>query len=348
MKKAEPDNFRRIRKIMLPKDFLVYRFTGEHASDMSDASGMLLLDVRNRRWSEKMLDICGVKEKWLPKLYESSDVAGQLSPGLAERLRFPGKVKVVAGAGDNAAAAVGTGTVRNGDCNLSLGTSGTVFVSCDNFCMDGAHALHAFAHANKRYHLMGCMLSAASCNQWWYEKILGTEDYAGEQKSIRSLGENKVFYLPYLMGERSPHNDPGARSAFIGMSMDTSREDMNQAVLEGVAFGLRDSLEIVRSLGIEVSRSKICGGGARSGIWKKILANILNVTLEVPEADEGPALGGAVLAAVGCGVFPNVEAAADQIVRVCERIEPEKELVGKYEEQYRKFVKLYPALKNIF
>ena len=195
---------------------------------------------------------------------------------------------------------------------------------------------------------MGCMLSAASCNQWWYEKILGTEDYAGEQKSIRSLGENKVFYLPYLMGERSPHNDPGARSAFIGMSMDTSREDMNQAVLEGVAFGLRDSLEIVRSLGIEVSRSKICGGGARSGIWKKILANILNVTLEVPEADEGPALGGAVLAAVGCGVFPNVEAAADQIVRVCERIEPVKELVGKYEEQYRKFVKLYPALKNIF
>jgi xylulokinase len=348
MKKNEPENFRRIRKIMLPKDFLVYRLTGEQASDMSDASGMLLLDVKNRRWSEEMLDICSVKEEWLPKLYESSDVVGALRPALAEKLGFSGKVKIVAGAGDNAAAAIGTGTVRNGDCNLSLGTSGTVFVSCDQFSMDREHALHAFAHANKKYHLMGCMLSAASCNQWWYEKILGTDDYSGEQKDIRKLGENKVIYLPYLMGERSPHNDPGARSAFIGMSMDTSREEMNQAVLEGVAYGLRDSLEIVRSLGIPVERSKICGGGARSGVWKKILTNVLNVTLEVPEADEGPSLGGAMLAAVGCGVFRDVDEAADRIVRIRESVEPEPELVEKYEKQYRKFVKFYPALKNIF
>ena len=348
MQKNESENFSRIRKIMLPKDFLVYRLTGEHASDMSDASGMLLLDVKNRRWSEEMLDICSVEETWLPKLYESSDVVGTLRPEVAEKLGLLPGVKVVAGAGDNAAAAIGTGTVRNGDCNLSLGTSGTVFAACDEFCMDERHALHAFAHANKKYHLMGCMLSAASCNRWWYEKILGTEDYSGEQKNIQKLGENAVIYLPYLMGERSPHNNPGARSAFIGMSMDTSREDMNQAVLEGVAFGLRDSLEIVRGLGIKVSRSKICGGGARSIIWRKILANVLNVTLDVPEADEGPALGGAVLAAVGCNVFRDVNEAADRIVRIRESVEPEPELVEKYENQYRKFIKLYPALKEFF
>ena len=262
MKKHEPENFAKIRKIMLPKDFLAYKLSGVFCTDVSDASGMLLLDVKNRCWSKEMLDICGISEKQLPKLYESFQAVGTLRPEIAEELGLSGQVKVIAGAGDNAAAAVGTGTVGEGTCNISLGTSGTVFISSKSFGVDENNALHSFAHADGNYHLMGCMLSAASCNKWWNEDILKTKDFAAEQAQITRLGENNVFYLPYLMGERSPHNNPDARAMFIGMSMDTTREDMTQAVLEGVAFALRDSLEVAKSLGIRIERTKICGGGA--------------------------------------------------------------------------------------
>jgi xylulokinase len=214
--------------------------------------------------------------------------------------------------------------------------------------VDANNALHSFAHADGNYHLMGCMLSAASCNKWWNEEILKTTDFAAEQKGITKLGENHVFYLPYLMGERSPHNDPDARAVFLGMSMDTTREDMTQAVLEGVAFGLRDSLEVARSLGIQIDRTKICGGGAKSPLWKKMIANIMNLKVDVIESEEGPALGGAMLAAVGCGEYPDVATIADKIVKVVDTVEPEPELVAKYEEQYQKFKKYYPALKGLF
>jgi xylulokinase len=192
------------------------------------------------------------------------------------------------------------------------------------------------------------MLSAASCNKWWNEEILKTTDFAAEQKGITKLGENHVFYLPYLMGERSPHNDPKVRATFIGMSMDTTREDMTQAVLEGVAFGLRDSLEVARSLGIKIERTKICGGGAKSPLWKRMIANIMNLKVDVIESEEGPALGGAMLAAVGCGKYPDVETIAAKLVKVVDTVEPEPELVAKYEEQYRKFRKIYPAVKGLF
>lgn len=232
---------------------------------------MLLLDVQNKCWSKEMLDICGIREEQLPKLYESYEVVGNLKPEIAEELGLGTDVKVIAGAGDNAAAAVGTGTVGDGQCNISLGTSGTIFISSKTFGVDQYNALHSFAHADGNYHLMGCMLSAASCNKWWMDEILKTKEYAKEQEDIVKLGENQVFYLPYLMGERSPHNDPSARAAFIGMSMDTTREEMTQAVLEGVAFGLRDSLEVARNLGIQIERTKICGGGAKSLLWKRSL-----------------------------------------------------------------------------
>ena len=257
----EPENFDRISKIMLPKDYLAYMLSGCFCTDVSDASGMLLMDVKNRRWSKEMLDICKISENMLPKLCESYEVIGTLKRDLAEKLGLGNNVKIIAGAGDNAAAAIGTGAVKDGECNISLGTSGTIFISSDNFCVDEFNALHSFAHANGKYHLMGCMLSAASCNQWWCADILGSKDFAGEQQCINNLGENKVFYLPYLMGERSPHNNPAARAMFIGMSMDTTRADMTQAVLEGVAFALRDSFEIAKKSGINVVRSKICGGG---------------------------------------------------------------------------------------
>lgn len=255
---------------------------------------------------------------------------------------------MAAGAGDNAAAAVGTGTVGEGSCNISLGTSGTIFISSRQFKVDQNNALHSFAHANRYYHLMGCMLSAASCNKWWMEDIIGTKDYAGEQKAIERLGENHVYFLPYLMGERSPHNDPNARGTFVGMTMDTTRADMTQAVLEGVAFALRDSFEVAKSLGIEIERTKICGGGAKSPLWKKMIANILNVKVDVIESEEGPALGGAMLAAVADGAFESVEDAAEKIVRIVETIEPEPLLVKKYEERYQQFKEIYPALKELY
>ncbi len=348
LKKHEPENFAKIAKIMLPKDYLAYRLSGAFCTDVSDASGMLLLDVKNRRWSKEMLEICGVREEQLPRLYESYEAVGTLKPEIAKELGLPQAVKVVAGAGDNAAAAVGTGTVGDGMCNLSLGTSGTIFISSEKFGVDENNALHSFAHADGNYHLMGCMLSAASCNKWWSEEILKTDDFGAEQAGITKLGENNVFYLPYLMGERSPHNNPDARAMFIGMSMDTAREDMTQAVLEGVAFGLRDSLEIARSLGIQIERTKICGGGAKSVLWKKIIANVMNIKVDVIESEEGPALGGAMLAAVGCGEYPDVKTAADKIVKVIDTVEPEPGLVQKYEERYQKFKKIYPAVKGLF
>ncbi len=348
MKKNEPENFARIAKIMLPKDYLAYKLSGSFCTDVSDASGMLLMDVKNRCWSKEMLDICGITEDKLPKLYESYEVVGTLKEEVAEKLGLSADVKVIAGAGDNAAAAVGTGTVGDGMCNISLGTSGTIFISSKNFGVDEHNALHSFAHSDGNYHLMGCMLSAASCNKWWAEDILKTKDFAGEQAGITKLGENHVFYLPYLMGERSPHNNPKARAMFIGMSMDTTREDMTQAVLEGVAFGLRDSLEVARSLGINIKRTKICGGGAKSPLWKKIIANVMNLKVDVIESEEGPALGGAMLAAVGCGAYPDVETIAEKIVRVVDTVEPEEALVAKYEEKYQKFKEIYPTVKCLY
>ncbi len=348
MEKHEPENFAKIKKIMLPKDYLAYRLSGSFCTDVSDASGMLLMDVKNRCWSKEMLEICHITEEQLPKLYESYEVVGTLKSEVAAELGMSDQVKVIAGAGDNAAAAVGTGTVGDGMCNISLGTSGTIFISSKNFGVDEYNALHSFAHADGYYHLMGCMLSAASCNKWWSEEILKTKDFAAEQAGITKLGENQVFYLPYLMGERSPHNNPDARAMFIGMSMDTTREDMTQAVLEGVAFGLRDSLEVARNLGIKIERTKICGGGAKSPLWKKIIANVMNLKVDVIASEEGPALGGAMLAAVGCGEYPNVETIAKKLVKVVDTIEPEEELVAKYEEKYQKFKTIYPTVKTLF
>lgn len=350
MRENEPENFARIAKIMLPKDYVNYILTGVHACDDSDASGTLLLDVKNKRWSREMLDICGVRETQMPRLFESYQCIGTVKPDIARALGLGDNVKVAAGAGDNAAAAVGTGVVGDGGCNISLGTSGTVFISSKNFGVDRHNALHAFAHADGGYHLMGCMLSAASCNKWLMEDIYKTSDYIAEQAPITEdrLGENHVFFLPYLMGERSPINDTNARGTFLGMTMDTTRADLTQAVLEGVAFAIRDSVEVARSLGIDIRSSKICGGGARSPLWKKMIANILNVELECLECEQGPGMGGAMLAMVACGAYETVQAACDAIVRVASRVTPEPELAARYEKRYRQFQKIYPACKQLF
>ncbi len=348
MRKQEPENFSKIAKIMLPKDYLAYRMTGVHSTDYSDASGMLLLDVKNRRWSEPMMEICGISREQLPDLYESYEVTGTLTKEAAKELDLPKTCKVAAGAGDNAAAAVGTGTVGEGKCNVSLGTSGTIFISSREFQVDSHNALHAFAHADGHYHLMGCMLSAASCNKWWMDEIIRTKEYGKEQEKIQELGNNHVYFLPYLMGERSPHNDPKVRSMFLGMSMDTTREDMTQAVLEGVAFAIQDSLEVAKALGIAVTRTNICGGGAKSPLWKKIMANVLRIPVDIVKEEEGPALGGAMLAAVACKEYATVEEAAQKIVKIVDTVYPDPELMERYEKRYQSFVRLYPAVRGLF
>ena len=350
MRENEPDKFARICKIMLPKDYINYILTGVHCTDYSDASGMLLLDVKNRCWSQEMLDLCGVTEAQMPKLFESYECVGTLKPEIAKVLGLPETVRVAAGAGDNAAAAVGTGTVGEGGCNISLGTSGTVFISSTRFGVDPYNALHSFDHADGGWHLMGCMLSAASCNKWLMEDVLGTTDYASEQAPITDdrLGNNGVFFLPYLMGERSPINDVLARGTFTGMTMDTGRTDMVQAMLEGVAFAIRDSMEVARSLGIDIQRSKICGGGAKSPLWKKIMANVLNIELDSTESEQGPGMGGAMLAMVACGAYPSVQAVCDALVRVASTVKPDPEIAARYEKRYSQFREIYPALKPVF
>ena len=348
VKKNEPENFARIKKIMLPKDYIAYRLTGVHCTDVSDASGMLLFDVKNRCWSKEMCEICGVREEQLATCYESYEKVGCVLPEVADELGLPYNVVVAAGAGDNAAAAVGTGTVGDNMCNISLGTSGTIFISSNHFGVDQHNALHSFAHADGHYHLMGCMLSAASCNKWWMDEIIGTKDYAAEQAQISKLGENHVYFLPYLMGERSPHNDPNARGTFIGMTMDTRREDLTQAVLEGVAFAIRDSLEVAGSLGISIGKSRVCGGGAKSDLWLHILANVLNVELERVASEQGPGLGGAMLAMVACGAFASVADACRALVRVSGTVRPDPELAARYAARYRQFRQIYPACKDLF
>ncbi|HIZ03174.1 MAG TPA: xylulokinase [Candidatus Borkfalkia avistercoris] len=349
VKRNEPENFKKIAKIMLPKDYLIYKFSGCFATDLSDASGMLLLDVKNRRWSREMCEICGISEEQLPALYESYEVVGTLKREIAEELGLSAEVKIIAGAGDNAAAAVGTGVVGEGGCNISLGTSGTLFVSSAEYKEDRVNALHSFCHADGGWHLMGCILSAASCNAWWSEKVLQTDDYAKEQAGLEEeLGRNDVYFLPYLMGERSPHNDVNARGAFIGMRPDTTRKQMTLSVLEGVTFALRDCLEAAKKNGVKIERTKLCGGGAKSTLWRKIVANVMNMPVDIPQTEQGPSYGAAMLAMVGCGEYASVRQAAEAIVRVKETVLPDRQTAERYAEKYKNFTKFYPALKGVF
>ena len=350
MRQNEPDLFARIAKILLPKDYLVYRLTGVHATDYSDASGTLLLDVAHKRWSSEMLDLGGVTEAQMPTLFDSWQPVGTLTAAAAAALGLPTDVVVCAGAGDNAAAAIGTGTVGEGRCNISLGTSGTVFISSEQFRVDPHNALHAFAHADGGFHLMGCMLSAASCNKWWMEDILHDGDYAAAQEAIvpEKLGRSHVFYLPYLMGERSPINDTNARAVFLGMTMDTTRADMTQAMLEGVAFALRDSVEIARSLGLDISRSTLCGGGSRSPLWRTILANVLGIPLDLPATEQGPGYGAALLALVACGRYRNVAEVSRAMLHIQATVQPDPELTALYDARYAEFKQIYPACRPLF
>ncbi len=351
VREHEPENFARAKKILLPKDYIVHALTGGFFTDASDASGTLYYDVERRRWSPEMLSLCGIDEGMLPRVYESSDVVGEVSASVADALGLPRGVLVVAGAGDNAAAAVGTGTVGDGACSISLGTSGTVFVARDDPSPGGVAGgvLHSFAHANGRWHLLGCMLSAASCNKWWCETVLGTRDFASEQAGISDgmLGHGDVFFLPYLMGERAPHNDPSARGAFLGLGMGTTRAELTLAVLEGVAFSLCEITDIARRQG-DITRAALCGGGAKSPLWCRVMANVLGIEVFRPEKEEGPAYGAAILAAVGAGEFATVDEGANAFSSVKDVFTPSPDLASRYAEKYARFLTLYPTVKSLW
>lgn len=347
MRRHEPDAFSRIAKILLPKDYVVYALTGRFSTDVSDASGTLLLDVKNRRWSAEMCRICGVDDSVLPPLHESGAPVGRLKPELCGRFGLS-DVTVAAGAGDNAAAAVGTGTVGDGGCTVSLGTSGTVFVPSSRFFPSAGNALHAFCHADGGYHLMGCILSAAACNQWWMD-ILAADDFAAEQTGLDARrGRNAVFFLPYLTGERSPHNDVDARAAFVGLSADTDRRDMTLAVLEGVAFAMRDSVEAAVRGGAAFTNVTLCGGGAKSPLWRQIFADVLNRDVVTVKTEQGPAYGAAMLAMVACGRFPDARAAAAALVRTDSRVSPDPAAIRGYDARYAVYRTLYPALRAVY
>ena len=348
MKRNEPENFARICRIMLPKDYLAYRLSGSFCTDYSDASGMLLLDVAHKCWSEEMMELCGITRKQLPDLYESYEVVGNLKEELAKELGFSQDVKIIAGAGDNAAAAVGTGTVGEGCCNISLGTSGTIFISSESFKVDCNNALHSFDHADGHFHLMGCMLSAASCNKWWMEEILKTKEFSREQEGIVKLGENHVFYLPYLMGDRTPHLNPDAKGVFLGASSCHTRSHFIRSVMEGAAYSLMDGISVLRELDIALDDYVLCGGGAKGSLWRGIIADIYGHAVSTVQNDSGAAMGAAVLAAYGCGLYKTLEEAAGAMIKRNETNEFNQnnhETYMKYWEVYRD---AYVRLEDIF
>jgi xylulokinase len=350
MKKNEPDLFCRIAHILLPKDYLVYRLTGRLSTDYSDAAGTLLLDVKNRKWSQKMLSVCGLTSSLLPQIHESQDIVGNVGKDVRQLLKLPEDVFVLAGAADNAAAALGVGAVSSGDCNISLGTSGTIFMATDKFAYDPNGTIHAFNSANKSYCLLACMLSAASCLKWLNDSILKIKDYNQEQALIApsDLGHNPVYFLPYLMGERSPLNDPAARGLFIGLSMDTRRQDLTQAVLEGVSFALKDSLVAAQKMGLTIAKSYLTGGGSKSPLWRQMLADILDIRLKIIGDEYGPAYGMGMLALVADGIYPDLKAARDSLIKVKEVIVPNRKTSALYQTRYESFAKIYPTVKSLY
>jgi xylulokinase len=353
VRKHEEEIFNKIEHILLPKDYIRFKLTGTYATDVSDASGMLMLDVENRKWSKEMLEILGISEKVLPKVYESWEVTGKVIREVSEYTGLSEETVVVAGGGDNAAGAVGTGTVEEGILSVSLGTSGVVFASSDKYEVDEKNRLHSFCHANGKWHQMGVMLSAASCLKWWVENI--NKDIEGdvfdkllEEANNSPIGANGVVFLPYLMGERTPYSDPDAKGVFFGLNITSAREDMTRAILEGVCFGLRDSLEILKSLNVDIKEVRVSGGGAKSPLWRQILADIFGVMVKVINSKEGPAYGAAILAAVGCGAFNSVDEACKKLIKVTDSTEPNPKNVEVYNKVYNVYKGLYPALKESF
>lgn len=352
VKKHRPEIYEKITHILLPKDYIRFKLTGDFATDVSDASGTLLFDVENRIWSKPMLEALEISESILPTVFESFEVTGKLTEKAKKELDLSGDIIVIAGAGDQAAGGIGTGVVKDGIISVALGTSGVVFASQNNYVVDKENRLHTFCHANNKWHSMGVMLSAASSLKWWVESVNRDTkkpfDVLLSEAEKTSTGSKGLIFLPYLMGERTPHNDPYARGCFIGLTMSHGREEMTRAILEGVAFGLNDSLEIVRELKIPVNEIRLSGGGVKNQLWLQILADVFDMRVSLLNSSEGPAFGAAILAAVGTGIFNSVDEACEKLIHVTNTIEPIYENVSIYKKLYIQYKALYNDLSHRF
>ena len=339
LRRHEPEAFARIRHILLPKDYVRLRLTGERASDVADASGTLLLDVAARRWSDTVLEALGLPARWLPRLLESPEVSGSTAAG----------IPVAAGAGDQPAAALGVGIDRPGRLSVVLGTSGVVLAALPAYRADPEARVHAFCHAVPGgWQAMGVMLSAAGSLQWFRDALAPGVAFETliEEAERWQPGADGLLFLPYLAGERTPHADPDARGAFVGLELRHDRGALVRAVLEGVAFGLRDSLELLRDLGVTADVGRASGGGARGRLWLEIVSSVLGLPLELTAVEEGSAFGAALLAGVAGGVFADVHEAVSRCVRVRETVEPNRDWAPVYEDLYPRYRSLYPALSS--
>ncbi len=359
VRQNEPDAFARVAHVLLPKDYVRYRLTGELAGDVSDASGTSLFDVGRRRWSDEMLAALELPRRWLPDVAESPQVVARISPQAARQTGLPEGTPVVAGAGDQAAQAIGSGVVADGDACVTLGTSGVVFAACDTYRTDPQGRLHAFCHAAPdRWHLMGVVLSAGGSLRWLRDTLCDSEVAEAQRRGCDPYdimtgiaervppGCEGLLFAPYLSGERTPHADPQARGAFVGLSLRHTRAHLIRSVLEGVAFALRDSLELIRQAGTRPGALRLSGGGARSRLWRQILADVLGCDLTTLRAAQGAACGAALLAGVGAGVFDSVEQAA-ATVRTDATIRP-GDAQAAYDALYETYRGLYPALRDTF
>jgi xylulokinase len=347
----EPEIYGRIAHILLPKDYVRLKLTGAYATDKAGAAGTQLFDLRRRNWSEELLAALEIEREWLPETFEGTAVTGHLSPGAATVTGLPAGIPVVGGGGDQAANAVGTGAVVDGVVALSLGTSGVVFASSDQAIIEPEGRLHAFCHAvPSKWHLMGVMLSAAGSLRWFRDALAAELDFAALVAEAEAIppGSDGLLFLPYLTGERTPHPDPLARGAFVGLTVRHTRAHLARAVLEGVAFGLRDSFALMQSAGLAgVTQARISGGGTRSQLWRQILADVLQVELATINTTEGAAYGAALLAAVGSGAFASVPEACQQVIRVTGVTRP-GETTAVYDALYPLYRRLYPALQPTF
>ena len=359
VKKHQPDIYKKTRRILLPKDYLRYKLTGDFATEVSDASGMQLLDVPGRQWSQEVLDKLGIARELLARVYESPEVTGHVSEEASRLTGLSQSTLVVGGAGDNAAAAVGTGTVQDGRAFTTVGTSGVIFAHSSKIAIDPKGRVHTFCCAVPgAWHVMGVMQSAGLSKRWIRDTLCQVEIAQAEKLGIDSydlvdalaakspVGSNRLIYLPYLMGERTPHLDPDCRGVFFGLSAMHQRDDLIRAVMEGVSFGLRDSLEILDNMGVKADKMLLTGGGAKSAFWRQLLADVYARPLSLINSPEGPALGVAILAGVGAGVYKSVESACDALVRPSDAIRPDMGKAAAYQRFHRLYQQLYPALKQ--
>ena len=350
VKDHEPEHWRRLRSLLLPKDYVRLRLTGDKAIDVADASGTLLLDVSDRQWSREMLDAAGLNDSVLPRLFESPEITGSVSQSAAELTGLRAGTPVVAGAGDQAAGAVGMGIVKPGSVSATIGTSGVVFAATNNPALDPKGRVHTFCHAiPNRWHVMGVTQGAGLSLRWFRDQFgLAPYDQLTAEAADVPAGANNLLWAPYLMGERTPHLDPNARAALVGLTATHTRAHVVRAILEGVAFSLRDSLEIFRDMNVPVESIRLGGGGARSKLWRQIQADVYAHAVDIVQAEEGAAYGAALLAGVGGGLWKSVDDACADVVRVVDRIEPDAAAVKVLEPLYRSYRELYPALHKVF